>query len=215
MTQTRIKICGITRPEDARFAAECGADAIGLVFYAKSSRAVDVGQALKCIKSLPPLVTVVGLFVNETAENIEKILSEVPIDVLQFHGDETQEFCTSFGRPYLKALRVRSSDEIALACESYHSARALLLDAWVDGLHGGTGQTFDWSMAQGTFCVPIVLAGGLNAENVGKAIELLHPAAVDISGGVESSAGIKSVSRINNFIAAVRSADLSLNGELK
>ncbi len=211
MTQTRIKICGITRPEDARVAAACGADAIGLVFYPKSSRAISVAQALECIKSLPPLVTVVGLFVNETAENIERILREVPIDVLQFHGDETEEFCTRFGRPYLKALRVRSSDEIALACDSYRSARALLLDAWVDGVHGGTGQTFDWNMAQGTFSVPIVLAGGLNAENVGEAIKLLQPAAVDISGGVESSAGVKSESSIKGFIAAVRSADLSLN----
>lgn len=211
MAQTRIKICGITRPDDARVAAACGADAIGLVFYAKSPRAVSVAQALECIKSLPPLVTVVALFVNETPETIENILKEVPIDVIQFHGDETPEFCSQFGRPYLKALRVRSAQEIAPACERFQSARALLLDAWVEGIQGGTGKSFDWNMARGNFSASLVLAGGLDAENVGEAIELIQPAAVDVSGGVESSPGIKSAVLIESFIAAVRSADLRLN----
>ncbi|MFT4822587.1 MAG: phosphoribosylanthranilate isomerase [Halioglobus sp.] len=210
MAQTRIKICGITRPEDARVAAASGADAIGLVFYAKSPRAVSVEKARECIKALPPLVTVVALFVNETAENIGQILRQVPIDVLQFHGDETPEFCEQFGRPYLKALRVRSSEEIAQACEIFRTARALLLDAWVEGVPGGTGQTFDWSMAQGSFSLPLILAGGLNSDNVGGAIELLKPSAVDVSGGTESSPGIKSAASTKGFVEAVRSADLCL-----
>ena len=211
MAQTRIKICGITKPDDARVAAVCGADAIGLVFYPKSPRAVTASQALECVKALPPLVTVVALFVNESAENIAKILEEVPIDVLQFHGDETPEFCTQFGRPYLKALRVRSADEIESACDTFRSAKAILLDAWVEGIRGGTGKRFDWKMAQGSFSVPLVLAGGLNAENVAEAIELINPAAVDVSGGVESAPGVKSAKSIEQFIAAVRSADLRLN----
>lgn len=207
MAQTRIKICGITRPEDACAAAAHGADAIGLVFYPKSSRVVDIPMARECVKSLPPLVSVVALFVNETAENIVKVLENVPVDVLQFHGDESPAFCSQFDRPYLKALRVRSAGEIAQACEDYKSARALLLDAWVEGVPGGTGQTFDWTMAQGSFAAPVILAGGLKADNVGEAVEMLSPAAVDVSGGVESAPGIKSAALIEQFIAAVRSAD--------
>ena len=212
MAHTRIKICGITRPEDAQAAVECGADAIGLVFYAKSPRAVTVEQALDCVSSIAPFVSVVALFVNEPAQSIERILKTVPVDVLQFHGDETPEFCAQFGRPFLKALRVQPSTDIVSLSAQYSSARGILLDAWQQGVPGGTGKTFDWALATGVFPKSIVLAGGLNPENVAGAIEQVRPAAVDVSGGVELEPGIKSRSAIKDFISAVRAADQRLDG---
>ncbi|MEH6567786.1 MAG: phosphoribosylanthranilate isomerase [Halioglobus sp.] len=212
MAHTRIKICGITRPEDAQAAVECGADAIGLVFYAKSPRAVTVEQALDCVNSVAPFVSVVALFVNEPVQSIERILNTVPVDILQFHGDETPEFCAQFGRPFLKALRVQPSTDIVSLSELYRSARGILLDAWQQGVPGGTGRTFDWALATGAFPKSIVLAGGLNPENVAAAIEQVRPAAVDVSGGVESEPGIKSRSAIRDFISAVRAADQRLDG---
>ncbi len=212
MPQTRIKICGITRPEDAQAADECGADAIGLVFYAKSPRAVTVSQAAACVAGLSPFVSVVALFVNEPAETINRILTAVPIDVIQFHGDESPEFCAQFSRPYIKALRVRAEVDIAAVSRQHSSARSILVDAWQDGVPGGTGKSFDWKLASGEFSRPLVLAGGLNAANVNSAIELVRPAAVDVSGGVELEPGIKSAAKIKEFIAAVRAADRQLDG---
>jgi phosphoribosylanthranilate isomerase len=210
--QTRIKICGITRPEDAQAADECGADAIGLVFYAKSPRAVTVSQAAACVAGLSPFASVVALFVNEPAETINRILTAVPIDVIQFHGDESPEFCAQFSRPYIKALRVRAEVDIAAESRQHTNARGILVDAWQDGVPGGTGKTFDWKLASGEFSRPLVLAGGLNAANVISAIELVRPAAVDVSGGVELEPGIKSEAKIKEFIAAVRAADRQLDG---
>jgi len=212
MATTRIKICGITTKEDARAAVSCGADAIGLVFYANSPRSVSIDQAAQISAIVPPFVSVVGLFVDEPAASVERILSSVGIDLIQFHGDETPQFCQQFGRPWIKALRVRPGLDLSGACHQYGGARGVLLDSWQDGIPGGTGKTFDWQLALGELSLPVVLAGGLHDGNVGNAIATLHPAAVDVSGGVERSPGIKDVYKIRQFIAAVRAADHQLDG---
>lgn len=212
MNPTRIKICGITRPEDAQAAVANGADAIGLVFYRKSPRAVTVEQAVRITAVVPPFVTVVALFVDELAQDILRILECVPVDLLQFHGNETAAFCEQFGRPWVKALRVRPETDIPAACDTYRAARGVLLDSWQDGVPGGTGKTFDWQLAPRDSFLPMVLAGGLNDGNVGAAIAALRPAAVDVSGGVEDSPGIKSAGKIRQFVAAVRAADQHLGG---
>lgn len=207
MAHTRIKICGITRPEDASAALASGADAIGLVFYGKSSRAVTIEQAVRIAAVVPPFASIVALFVNETAAVIDRVLESVAIDMIQFHGDESPDFCQQFKRPFIKALRVRPELDLEAASRHYAVGRGILLDAWQEGMPGGTGKPFDWQLALLDFSMPIVLAGGLNQDNVAAAIKLLHPAAVDVSGGVELSPGIKDVDKISKFIAAVRSAD--------
>lgn len=212
MSRTRIKICGITRAQDAQAAAASGADAIGLVFYPASPRAVSVQQAAEIVAVLPPFITVVGLFVDEPAANIQRTLEGVSLDVLQFHGDESAEFCEQFERPWVKALRVRPDTDIASACGQFSKARGLLLDAWQQGVPGGTGKTFDWQLVSPSLPADIILAGGLHAENVADAIRAVRPAAVDTSGGVEASPGIKDVEKISSFIAAVRAADKDLKG---
>ncbi|WP_028696255.1 phosphoribosylanthranilate isomerase [Pseudomonas cremoricolorata] len=206
MTNVRSKICGITRIEDALAAAEAGADAIGLVFYAKSPRAVDIHQARAIIAALPPFVTTVGLFVNASRCELGEILDAVPLDLLQFHGDETAAQCEGHGRPYIKALRVRAGDDLEAACQSYPGACGMLLDAYVAGVPGGTGQAFDWSLVPATLSKPIILAGGLAADNVGAAIAQVRPYAVDVSGGVERSKGIKDAGKIQAFMQAVKQA---------
>ncbi len=208
MSHTRIKICGITRPADALAAAELGADAIGLVFYPRSPRAVDAAKALEILAEVPPFLSVVALFVDEPAAAIHRILSQVPVDTLQFHGAEPPAFCAGFHRPWLKALRVRAGIDVAGVARSYGAARAILLDSWQEGVPGGTGRTFDWHLAPGDLTRPLVLAGGLNDGNVGEAVRRVRPAAVDVSGGVESAPGVKDRERIRRFIAAVRAADL-------
>lgn len=212
MNPTRIKICGITRPEDAQAAVASGADAIGLVFYAKSSRAVSVEQALRITSVIPPFVTVVALFVDEPAQDIVRILKRVPVDLIQFHGEESAEFCQQFGRPWIKALRVKPGLDIAAACHTYRAARGVLLDSWAEGVPGGTGKTFDWQLAPRDLSLPVILAGGLNEDNVGAAIARLQPAAVDVSGGIEASPGVKSAGKIRRFTAAVQAADQQLDG---
>ena len=212
MSQTRIKICGIARAQDALVSASSGADAICLVFYPASSRAVTAQQAAEIVAVLPPFVTTVGLFVNEPADQIERILHKVSLDVLQFHGDETAAFCQQFDRPWIKALRVRADTDIAAACREFSAARGLLLDAWQQGVPGGTGKTFDWQLASASLPAEIILAGGLHAENVANAIDVVRPAAVDVSGGVEASPGVKDAGKIRSFIAAVRAADRELEG---
>ncbi len=207
MTHTRVKICGITRPEDALSAISCGADAIGLVFYAASPRAVTAEQAASIVAVVPPFVTVVALFVNETASRVNQVLSSLSIDVLQFHGDESAEFCQQFNRPYIKAVRVKADLDLGNACRAHSTAKGILLDAWQEGVPGGTGKTFDWRFAALELPLPVVLAGGLNAGNVSEAMAALHPAAVDVSGGVELSPGIKDQVKINQFISAVKIAD--------
>ncbi|MDR0211352.1 MAG: phosphoribosylanthranilate isomerase [Pseudomonas putida] len=206
MSNVRSKICGITRIEDALAAAEAGADAIGLVFYAKSPRAVDVRQARAIIAELPPFVTTVGLFVNASRCELNEILEAVPLDLLQFHGDETPADCEGYHRPWIKALRVRPGDDLESACQQYAGARGILLDTYVPGVPGGTGEAFDWSLVPASLSKPIILAGGLSAGNVGQAIAQVRPYAVDVSGGVEQAKGIKDAAKIEAFMRAVKQA---------
>jgi phosphoribosylanthranilate isomerase len=200
----RSKICGITRIEDALLAAEAGADAIGLVFYAKSPRAVDVPQARAIIAAMPPVVTTGGLFVNASRGELNETLSAVSLDLLQFHGDETADDCAGYHRPYIKALRVRPGEDIKARCAEFPQAAGILLDTFVPGVPGGTGETFDWSLVPEDPGCPIILAGGLTAENVAAAIRQVRPWAVDVSGGVEASKGIKDAAKVRAFVAAVR-----------
>ncbi|QNT42511.1 MULTISPECIES: phosphoribosylanthranilate isomerase [Pseudomonas] len=206
MSNVRSKICGITRIEDALAAAEAGADAIGFVFYAKSPRAVDVRQARAIIAELPPFVTTVGLFVNASRCELNEILEVVPLDLLQFHGDETPQDCEGYHRPWIKALRVRPGDDLEAACRLYAGARGILLDTYVPGVPGGTGEAFDWSLVPARLSKPIILAGGLSADNVGQAIAQVRPYAVDVSGGVEQAKGIKDAAQIEAFMRAVKQA---------
>ncbi|MGE8066353.1 phosphoribosylanthranilate isomerase [Pseudomonas sp. NPDC089569] len=206
MSAVRSKICGITRLEDALAAVEAGADAIGFVFYAKSPRAVTSGQARAIIQALPPFVTTVGLFVNAGRGELQQILDAVPLDLLQFHGDESAAECQAWHRPYIKALRVKAGDDIAAACDAYPGASGILLDAYVEGIPGGTGEAFDWSLIPQGLSKPIILAGGLTPDNVAEAVKQVRPYAVDVSGGVEASKGIKDHGKIRAFIKAARSA---------
>lgn len=201
---TRIKICGITRPEDGQAAARLGADAIGLVFYAPSPRAVTVNQAETVCTALPPFVTTVGLFVDPSADEVRAVLDRVPLDLLQFHGDEPPEFCRQFGRPYIKAIRMRDDIELAAELARYAEARGLLLDTYRPGVPGGTGEAFNWERVPADVAHQIVLAGGLEASNVGSAVKQVQPYAVDVSGGVEASKGIKDVAKMAAFIGEVK-----------
>ncbi|MDY0248871.1 MAG: phosphoribosylanthranilate isomerase [Pseudomonas sp.] len=208
--RVRTKICGITRVEDALVAAQAGVDAIGLVFYAKSPRAVSIAQAQQIIAALPPFVSTVGLFVNASRAEIDTILSVLPLDVLQFHGDEMPDECERFSRPYYRALRMQPGVKIAERAAQYVSAQGILLDAWVPGLHGGTGERFDWAMIPSDVAKPLILAGGLNADNVTQAIEQVQPWAVDVSGGVEVSPGIKDADKVRKFLYAVQMKNAQL-----
>ncbi len=205
--RTRIKICGITRTEDALTATRLGADAIGLVFYPPSPRSVSPEQAQRIVKSLPPFVTVVGLFVNEDRAVIEQILNQVPLDLLQFHGDESAEDCSGFGRPWIKAIRMRQVTDLLSLEQQYADASGLLLDTYQAGVPGGTGKTFDWDLVPESLAGRVILAGGLNSENVTRAVASLHPYAVDVSGGVEAAKGIKDAAKIEAFITGVMRGD--------
>lgn len=204
----RVKICGITRVEDARAAAAAGADAIGLVFYPRSSRHIDIGRAAEICGALPPFITTVALFVDAPPAEIESVLARVPIDLLQFHGVETAQQCAQFGKPYMKALRVRPDTDLLQYAAAYASARALLLDAYVSGTAGGTGKTFDWGLIPQKLPLPVVLSGGLTAANVAAAIKAVNPWAVDISSGVESAPGVKDAAKIKEFIEGARNANV-------
>ena len=206
--RTRVKICGITRVEDALAAVNAGADAIGLVFYAPSPRAVTAVQAQKIVAAMPPFVSIVGLFVNAPKAEIESVLSYVRLDILQFHGDETAEDCEQINLPYYKAIRVKADTNLIQCAQQYRTAKALLLDAFSDAAMGGTGQTFDWNLIPANLPKPIILAGGLNAENVGLAIRQVSPYAVDVSGGVEADKGIKDAVKITAFMQGVSNAAL-------
>ena len=207
MRRTRVKICGITRPEHAKAAVGAGADAIGLVFYEPSPRYVTRARAREVCAALPPLVSVVGVFVNPAPRDIETAVEDLPVDLLQVHGDEPPELCAEAGRPYVKAVRVRTRDDIVEAADRYSDALALLLDAHHDTLWGGTGSQFDWNMVPDDVGRPIVLAGGLTPENVAGAIRLVRPFAVDVSGGVESAPGEKDVQSMERFMKEVASAE--------
>jgi phosphoribosylanthranilate isomerase len=213
---TRIKICGITRVEDAMAAAHSGADAIGLVFYERSPRHVSIAQARQLADALPPFVSAVGLFVNTEAAFVHAVLASVPLDMLQFHGDEPAEFCAQFAKPYLKAIRVKAGVDLLQCASDFRSAKGLLLDAHVEGIAGGTGATFDWALIPKQLPLPVILSGGLNAENVAAAIKQVRPYAVDVSsgvesGGVEASKGIKDAAKIAAFINEVKNIDLQLS----
>ena len=202
--RTRIKICGITRPEDARAAAELGADAIGLVFYAPSPRNVGAEQARAIIAALPPFVTVVGLFVDPAQDQVESVLRRCPLGLLQFHGDEAPDFCGGFGLPYIKAARVRSDADLVQYLSPYRSAQGWLLDAYHDRLYGGTGESFDWKLIPRHLARPVILSGGLTPDNVAAAVRQVRPWAVDVSSGVEAAKGIKDAAKIAAFIAGVK-----------
>jgi phosphoribosylanthranilate isomerase len=203
---TRVKICGITREEDLSAAADLGADAVGLVFYAKSPRFVAASRAAELLRRLPPFVTSVGLFVNAAEEEVRAVLDEVRVDLLQFHGDETPEFCRSFGLPYLKAVRVKPGVDLVQYALRYADARGLLLDAFVEGIPGGTGLAFDWNLIPRDLPLPLVLSGGLDPANVGEAVARVKPWAVDVSSGVEQGKGIKDAAKIAAFMQGVRNA---------
>jgi len=206
LAAVRSKICGITRIEDALSAVEAGADAIGLVFYAKSPRSVSIEQARSIIAALPPFVTTVGLFVDASRCELGELLDAVPLDLLQFHGDESPEDCDGYHRPYIKALRVKPGDDIAAQVALYKNACGVLLDTYVPGIPGGTGEAFDWSLVPEHLSKPVILAGGLTAENVAQAIARVRPYAVDVSGGVEALKGIKDAEKIRAFLQAVKAA---------
>ncbi|BAU47297.1 N-(5'-phosphoribosyl)anthranilate isomerase [Sulfurifustis variabilis] len=204
--RTRVKICGITRVEDARAAADAGADAIGLVFDPDSPRCVTLEQALAIINSVPPFVTVVGLFVDSPVERVRAVLERARLGLVQFHGAETPEQCRLYGRPYVKAIRMRGGVNLHAEERRYADATGLVLDTYVPGQSGGSGRAFDWGLVPGDLHKPVILAGGLHADNVGDAIRRVRPAAVDVSSGVESAKGIKDPHKIAAFIRAVREA---------
>ena len=207
---TAIKICGITREQDALAAARCGANAIGLVFYASSPRYVTPARATELMRALPPFVMSVGLFVDASADEVTQTLAVARVDLLQFHGNESPAYCRQIsarcGVPYLKAARVRPGLDLLQYAHDYHDAKALLLDAYVEGAHGGTGSTFDWALIPKNLPLPVVLSGGLTPENVTMAIQAVRPWAVDVSSGVEISKGIKDTAKIAAFVTGVRNA---------
>ncbi|MFA5914841.1 MAG: phosphoribosylanthranilate isomerase [Burkholderiales bacterium] len=202
--RTRIKICGLTRIEDARAAVQLGVDAIGLVFYAPSPRYVGLDQARAIIAAIPPFVTVVGLFVDPVRSEVESVLRRCSLNLLQFHGDESPEFCNGFDLPYIKAARVRADADLVQYLTAYSAAQGWLLDAYHDRLYGGTGASFDWNLIPQGLPKPVILSGGLTPENVGAAVRQVRPWAVDVSSGVESTKGIKDAAKIAAFIAGVK-----------
>jgi len=204
--RTRVKICGITRVEDALIAVAQGADAIGLVFYPPSPRYVTPAQAAEIVNALPAFITVVALFVDASRADVEAVLSQVNIDLIQFHGQESADECRQYGKSYMKAIRVKSDTNLVQYTTEYSDAKALLLDTYAEGVPGGTGQVFDWTVIPKNLSKPIVLAGGLDAENVEQAIRQVKPYAVDVSGGVEFKKGIKDAAKIAAFMRGVSNA---------
>ncbi len=206
MSRTRIKICGLTRPEDVRAAVAAGADAIGLVFYPPSPRAIGFDRAADLVALLPPFVTAVGLFVNPAPAFVAEACARVPLQLLQFHGDETDAECARHGLPWIKAARMRPGVDLVEFAASHPGARGILLDAFVEG-YGGGGKVFDWSLIPAGLDRPIILSGGLDAANVADAVRHVRPWAVDVSSGVEAAKGIKDAAKIAAFVAGVRNAD--------
>ena len=210
MTRTRIKICGITNHEDAANAVAAGADALGFNFFRGSTRYISPGKAAEICALVPAFVATVGLFVNEPLAEVDRIIETLGLGLAQFHGDESPDYCEAVGVRYMKALRATSRDQIIVEAQFFESAQAILVDTATDGKFGGTGKTFDWCMLP-ELDRPLVLAGGLDAANVGAAIAAIKPYAVDVSGGVEGMTGIKDFVKMANFVEAVRSADGSNN----
>lgn len=208
MHRTRIKICGITRAIDLDAALGAGVDAVGFVFYPPSPRALSLELAAALARRVPPFVTRVGLFVNAESSSVRETLAAVPVDLLQFHGEEDAKYCEQFGLPYLKAARVRPQLDLLEFARAYPTAQGLLLDAWVEA-YGGIGQSFDWSLIPQELPLPLVLSGGLHARNVAEAVTKIRPWAVDVSSGVEVAKGIKDAEKIAAFVAAVKTANSS------
>ena len=212
----RVKICGITRLQDLHAACNAGADALGFVFYEQSPRHLTIAAAVALVRELPPFVQSVGLFVNADPALIESVLQNVPLDVLQFHGDETPADCVRFGRPYIKAVRVNQDTDLLKYAADFDAARGLLLDAYVSGVPGGTGERFDWNLIPPNLPKPVILSGGLTPDNVAEAIQRVHPWAVDVSSGVEAAMllngaavaakGIKDAHKMAQFIAKAKEA---------
>jgi len=205
--RTRVKVCGITRPEDGRTAAEAGADAIGLVFYPPSPRCLDLERALEIRDALPPFVQAVALFVNPEAAQVARVIGRVHPAMLQFHGEERPEFCAQFGLPYVKACRVRAGVDLLEYLRPFSRAAAWLLDSHVEE-YGGVGESFDWSLVPAERARPLILSGGLTQANVAGAVRRVRPWGVDVSSGLEAAKGIKDAARIAAFIAEVRNADV-------
>jgi phosphoribosylanthranilate isomerase len=205
MQRTRIKFCGITRIEDLHIAVDLGVDAIGLVFCPASPRAINVQQACTLIDLCGPFITCVGLFMDQDAGTINSLIDQVPVDMLQFHGDESEQFCCSFGLPYLKSVAMGGNVQ-AVSESDYTSASALLLDSNELGQPGGSGKQFNWENIP-AFKRPIILAGGLNPNNVSNAVKQVRPYAVDVSSGIESAKGIKEINKMKDFVSSVRDAD--------
>lgn len=201
----RIKICGLTRAEDAQAAIDAGADALGLVFYPPSPRHVELARAARLALLAPPFVSVVGLFVNAEPSRVRETLEAVPLHLLQFHGDEDDAYCRQFNRPYIKAARVKPGFDLLQYALDFPAAQAILADAFAE-TYGGGGKPFDWRLIPSERPKPLVLSGGLDAANVGEAIARVRPAAVDVSSGVETARGIKDAAKIRAFIAAARAA---------
>ena len=209
MTRTRIKICGITREEDLAAAVAAGADALGFVFYAPSPRYVTIERAAQLMAQVPAFVTKVGLFVNAEPQAVRETMAQAPLDLLQFHGDEDAAYCAAFGRPWIKAARVRPGFDLLEYASLFAKApgvSGLLLDAHVEG-YGGGGKTFDWTLIPRKLSLPVILSGGLHPGNVAEAVRTVRPWAVDVSSGVEAARGIKDAQKIIEFIAGVREAD--------
>lgn len=201
--RARVKICGITRPEDGAMAASLGADAIGLVFHRSSPRCVDAEAALRIVAALPPFVATVGLFANAEPEAVRAILSEVPLTLLQFHGDEEPDYCAAFGLPYLKAVPMGTDADVREYEQRFATAAGLLLDSHGGNKMGGTGQGFDWTRIPAERRKPLILAGGLHPGNVAAAIRQVRPYGVDVSSGVETAKGIKNAELMRAFLRGV------------
>lgn len=206
--RARIKICGLTRPEDVLAAIEAGADALGFVFYPPSPRFIDIERAASLVQLVPPFVTTVGLFVNVEPQVVRETLAAVPLHLLQFHGDEGEAYCRQFDRPYIKAARMKPGIDLLQYASAFPSAQAILLDAFVEGFGGG-GKAFDWNLIPSALPKPLILSGGLDAGNVGEAISRVKPAAVDVSSGVEAAKGIKDAGKIHAFVSAVCAAGMA------
>jgi len=205
--RTRVKICGFTRPEDALAAGRLGADAIGLVFYPRSPRHVSVEQAQAIVAALPPFVSVVGLFVDESPERVSEVIRQVRVDLLQFHGDESPAYCHSFGRPYIKAIRMRPGTDLLKVAAEHRAASGLLLDADDPQAKGGTGKSFDWALIPPDCPLPVILAGGLRPDNVAEAMRQVRPYALDVSSGVEAAKGVKDAEQMAAFLKEVQDFD--------
>lgn len=206
--RTRVKICGITRMEDALASAEAGADAIGLVFYPPSPRCVSNADAARIVRSLPPFVCSIALFVNPSKAEVESVLAECPVTAIQFHGEETDGFCKQFGLPFLKVARVRAGLDLINYFAQFHDAAGWMLDAFHDDAYGGKGAVFDWTLIPPNLLRPLILSGGLSVDNVAQAVRRVRPWAVDVSSGVEIGKGLKDATKIAAFIREVKNADV-------